>query len=134
MATLNLTPDEFFDIAVIYLFDQFMNPEQVKNENAKEFITETRSFLKAKLIKYYLDSDTKNRFRYKRIKDSFDGTGTTVNSIRIRPEKDEGEEEKEGKLKRLAKKIIGKVLASKELTKADLKVLNEWLEEEEDNG
>ena len=30
MATLNLTAKEFGDIAMIWLFDQIMNPEQVK--------------------------------------------------------------------------------------------------------
>ena len=40
MATLNLTSSDFADIAMIWLFDQVMNPEQVKNQNFKDFIIE----------------------------------------------------------------------------------------------
>lgn len=134
MATLNLTTDEFFDIVMIYLFDQYMNPDQIKgNKHAKEFIENTSGRLKQALMKYYLDSETKNRFRYKRLKGVFDGSDNQVNQIRIRPpEKSEEEaEEKESKLKKLAKKIIGKVLKKEEISKEDINILNEWIGGEE---
>jgi hypothetical protein len=136
MATLNLTTSEFFDIVMIYLFDQYMNPDQVKdNKQASDYIEKTKGRLKPGLMKYYLDSETKNRFRYKRIKGVFDGSDNQVNQIRIRPdESDEEEEEKEeGKIKKLAKKVIKKLINKEEITKDDINILNEWIGGE-DNG
>ena len=136
MATLNLTTSEFFDIVMIYLFDQYMNPDQVKdNQQASDFIEKTKGRLKPNLMKYYLDSETKNRFRYKRIKGVFDGSDNQVNQIRIRPsdKSEEEAEEKEGKLKKLAKKVIKKLISKEEITKDDINILNEWIGGE-DNG
>jgi len=136
MATLHLTTSEFFDIVMIYLFDQYMNPEQVKdNEHASEFIEKTSGRLKQALMKYYLDSETKNRFRYKRLKGIFDGSDKQINQIRIRPsdKSEEEAEEKESKIKKLAKKVIGKILKKEEITKEDINILNEWIGGD-DNG
>ena len=136
MATLHLTTSEFFDIVIIYLFDQYMNPEQVKdNEHASEFIEKTSGRVKQALMKYYLDSETKNRFRYKRLKGIFDGSDKQINQIRIRPsdKSEEEAEEKESKIKKLAKKVIGKILKKEEITKEDINILNEWIGGD-DNG
>ena len=56
MATLNLTPKKFADIAMIWLFDHVMNPEQVKNEKLREFLETHRNKLRPSLIQYYLNT------------------------------------------------------------------------------
>jgi len=122
MATLNLTTDEFADIAIIWLFDQFMNPEQVGSKNLKEFIEDHRSKIRTPLMKYYLDSDSEMRLRYKRIKGVFDGSDKAIQQIRIGPsEKIEKEKKKEG----IVKKIIKKIMKKEELTLDDEKLLKE---------
>lgn len=123
MATLNLTTSEFADIAIIWLFDQIMNPDQVNNENLKDFIDSHRSKLKAPLIAYYLDSDGKARFNYKRIKGVFDGSDKSIQQIRVGPDEqiDKIKQGKEG----LVKKIIKKILTKEELTIEDEQFLKE---------
>lgn len=108
MAILNLTSSSFADIALIWLFDQVMNQDQVTNEDFKKFLEKNGNKLRTPLIKYYLDTSPTNRMYYKRIKDSFDGSNK-VNQIRIGPiekiEK-EVESEKDGILKKVIKKAI----------------------------
>lgn len=126
MATLNLDTKEFADIAMIWLFDQIVNPEQVTNERLYEFIDRRGSKLKSTLMKYYLDTDTETRLRYRRISSVFDGSDKGIQQIRISPDLESKEKDKkEGKLKKLAKKVIKKVLAKEELTQEDVKILME---------
>lgn len=122
MATLNLDTNEFADIAIIWLFDQIMNPEQVQSEKLLNFIEDHRSKIRTPLMKYYLDSGSEARIRYKRIKGVFDGSDDSIQQIRIGPsEKIEKENKKEG----IVKKIIKKILAKEELTLEDVKILKE---------
>ena len=127
MATLNLTAKEFADIGIMWLFDQVMNPEQIENEHLKEFIDDHRSKLRTPLMKYYLDSPTKSRVNYKRIKGVFDGSDQSIQQIRVAPDakKAEKEKEKEGITKKIAKKVIKKILAKEELDVEDINFLKE---------
>jgi len=127
MATLNLTKEEFADIAMIWLFDQVFNEEQVDNERLKNFIDKHSSKIKTPLLKYYLDSDSETRLRYKRIKGIFDGSNDSIQQIRIGPsEKIKGiNVKKEGKIKTAIKKVIKKVLNKEEITLEEYKMLNE---------
>lgn len=126
MATLNLDTNEFADIAIIWLFDQIMNPEQVQSEKLLNFIEDHRSKIRTPLMKYYLDSGSEARIRYKRIKGVFDGSDDSIQQIRIGPsEKIEKENKKEG----IVKKIIKKILAKEELTLEDVKILKEMNKE-----
>lgn len=126
MATLNLTTKEFADVAMIWLFDQVMNPEQVKNEIMKEFIKEHKGKLKAPLMAYYFDTGMESRYRYRRISGAFDGSDLGIHQIRISPDKElKKKVEKEGKLKKLAKTVIKKVLNREELNMEDVNILKE---------
>jgi len=129
MATLNLTSSEFADIALIWLFDQAMNPDQVKNERFKDFLDKNSPKLKAPLIKYYLDTDSDKRLMYKRIKGVFEGDNA-IQQIRIGPdgEIDKVKSEKEG----IMKKIIKKVLLKQSLSIEDENMLKELRDEIED--
>jgi hypothetical protein len=123
MATLNLTTEGFADIAMIWLFDQVMNPEQVDSEPLKEFIQAHGSKIKTPLMKYYLDTTSEPRVRYKRIKGVFDGSDKTVQQIRIGPS-DKIEKINKGK-QGIVKKVINKLLKKEELTVEDEALLQE---------
>jgi C4-type Zn-finger protein len=122
MATLNLDTNEFADIAIIWLFDQIMNPEQVQSEKLLNFIEDNRTKIRTPLMKYYLDSGSEARTRYKRIKGVFDGSDDSIQQIRIGPSE---KLEKENKKESIVKKIIKKILAKEELTLEDMKILKE---------
>jgi len=128
MATLNLTAKEFGDIAMIWLFDQIMNPEQVKNETLKEFIDDHRSKIRTPLMKYYLDSSTEQRRKYKRIKGVFDGSDKAIQQIRIGPD-ETIKKIKKGK-EGLVKKLIKKVILKQDLSIEDETFLKELINED----
>lgn len=123
MATLNLTSKEFADVAMVWLFDQVMNPEQVTNEDLKDFIEKHSSKLKTPLLKYYLGTDSEVRLRYRRIGGVFDGSDKSIQQIRIGPV-EKIEKAKKGK-NGIVKKIIKKVLKKEQISVTDIKQLKE---------
>jgi hypothetical protein len=127
MATVNVTASEFADVAMIWLFDQVMNPEQVQNENLKEFIKDHKGKLKSPLMAYYFSTDQSSRFDYRRIGSIFEGKSSSVQQIRIYPDdsQKENKKKKEGKIKTAVKRAIKKVLAKEELTLEDINMLKE---------
>jgi hypothetical protein len=131
MATLNLTNNEFADIGMIWLFDQVMNSDQVQNEQFKEFLEKHSNKLKTPLIKYYLDSNSETRLRYKRIKGIFDGSSKSIQQIRIGPDEKikQMKKNKEG----IIKKVLKKVFAKEQLTLEDEQILKEIIYDNE-NG
>lgn len=139
MATLNLTPDEFADIALLFLADKAVNPEKVATGNAQfnEFMKRNAQQIKSKLVKYYLDSDPEQRRNYKFIKKVFNDTtkGRKFSVIRIGSEdviKGIRKEKKEAK--GLIKKIIKKLLTKKEsmsINREEINLILEFIEEEE---
>jgi hypothetical protein len=126
MSTLNLNVSEFENLILIFLMDETLNPERIKNDIMKDFINDKGSIIKSSLIKAYLDSDTEIRLKYKYIKGVFEGKSTSVQEIRIKNGK-EKEEKKPG----LIKKVINKVLRKEELSIEDMEVLNEIIELED---
>jgi hypothetical protein len=123
MPTLNLTNDEFADIAMIWLFDHVMNPDQTENEKLKTFLSQHSSKIKTPLMKFYLDSDGETRLRYKRIKGIFDGSSNSIQQIRIGPS-DKIKQLKKGK-QNVIKKVLNKVLKKEELSLEDINLLKE---------
>lgn len=123
MATLNLDVSEFETILLISLFDMVMNEEQIQNEKVREFIEKHGIKLRTPLTKFYLDSNSKERFDYKRIKGVFDGSDKSTQQIRITPSKEEAskEEKKSGAVKRILKKVLKK----EELTIEEENILKE---------
>lgn len=127
MAILNLTKDEFADIAIIWLFDQVINPNQINNERFKEFLFKEKTKMKSDLLAYYFDSPPMMKAKYKRIKGIFDGSNDSVQQIRIVPsEETEKEKSKEG----IVKKALKKILHKEEIELKDLKIINEWIKGE----
>jgi hypothetical protein len=129
MATLNLTTTEFADIGMIWLFDQVMNPEQVKSKDLKEFIKANGSKLKTPLMKYYLDTGSEPRVKYKRIKGVFDGSDKSIQQIRIGPDEQIDKVKKE---KGIVKKILKKIIAKEQLNLKDTIIIKSYLREEDE--
>jgi hypothetical protein len=127
MATINLDKDEFGDIALIWLFDQIMNPEQTNSENLKAFIEQHGSKIKPALMKNYLQTDQFQRMQYKRIKGVFDGSDKSIQQIRIGPSEEElrKEKKKDGLVKKAVKTVIKKLMKKESITNADIKILKE---------
>lgn len=124
MATLNLTAKEFADIAMIWLFDQVMNPDKIQNPSMKNFIEKHSSKIKSPLMKYYLDSRGETRINYKRIRGVFSGDDKAIQQIRIGPD-DKIDQIKKGK-EGIIKKLIKKVLRKEQLSLDDKQMLKEF--------
>jgi len=142
MAILNLTPEEFADIALLFLADKAVNPEKVVtgNEEFNTFMKRNASQIKSKLLKYYLDSEPERRRDYKLIKKIFQQSGSQqskLSVIRIGPEKViKGVRKEKKKAKSLITTIIKKLLTKKKnevinINKEELYLVLEFIEEEE---
>jgi hypothetical protein len=129
MATLNLTSTEFADIAMIWLLDQVMNPEQVQEGKFRDFLEKHSSKIKSPLIKYYLDTRGEPRVMYKRIKGVFDGSDKSIQQIRIGP--DEEIKKLDKAKKGIVSKLINKIIAKEQLTIEDENMLKEIIENDE---
>lgn len=134
MATLNLSPEEFADIVVLFLADKAVNPEKVAigNEQFNTFMKKNSGVIKSKLLQYYLDSDPSRRREYKWIKKVFTNENAGIQTIRIGPTKDIKSVRKEkSKAKELIKKIAKKILKKEEINQEEANLLLEISEEVE---
>lgn len=134
MGTLLLTPDEFADIALLFLADKAINPNKVAigNEKFDTFMEKNAGQIKNKLLKYYLDSPSQRRIDYKIIKKVFTNPKAGLQTIRIGPAKVVKGVRKEKKtIKGMIKKLVKKILKKEELEKDEINLLVEFLEEVE---
>lgn len=125
MATLNLTPEEFADIALLFLADKSVNPDKVVtgNENFEKFGEKAMPKIKGNLLKYYLDTDPQRRLEYKRIKGIFSGKKKDIQQIRIGPS--DKIKDIKTKKKGIASKILKKLLKQEQLNHEELELLIE---------
>jgi len=132
MAKINITPDEFGDVVVAFLFDKLLHKEDVSpnNENFNKFIDnlDKRSG-KSLLRDAFLSMDPDMRLKYKRIKDVFEGLDETQTVISIKPKKEVAKKAKKKRsiIKSLIKKLIG---ANTEVSDNDLDLLIEEMKKE----
>lgn len=136
MATLLLTPDEFADIALLFLADKAINPDKVAigNEAFDTFMEKNAGQIKNKLLKYYLDSPSQRRIDYKLIKKVFTDPKAGLQTIRIGPTKVvKGARVEKKKAKGIIKRLVKKILKKEELEQDEINLLVEFLEED-DNG
>ena len=132
MANLNLTPSEFADLVVSFLFDVMVNPGEivVTNESFQELIQLTGKLgAKPHFMKYYLDLNANDRTNYKRFKRTLEpGAGSksilTVNPVDVKEPKKDG-------LTKIAKAVIKKLLLQQTVTPEELQLLKEYTEEKE---
>jgi len=149
---INVSPEEFAGIVMIYLLDKINNLEEIKPYSEEfEKIWDKLSILKPLLVNYYLNCDINNRIFYKRIRDAFqkedfskDYVVNIINKNVSEEYKDDDIEEKEiinenelefFKTKEVVKKVVnlinkrrfykGTYLSEKELNKIIEKVLKE---------
>lgn len=131
---LTVTPNEFADIVVCFLFDKVLKQDEVVSNNImfNEFMEKmAEKGLKSRSMSYYLNLPSETRLNYKRIKNVFKD-GSNIHEIRIVPEEKKEKEKKEkGGLIRKAVKIVKKLLKKEEVSKKDLNLLLETIEEEE---
>ena len=136
MATINLTPKQFGDLTVSFLLDKILHPDEVVpgDKDFNKFINDIKGKgAKSALTQHYVRMDSQSRLDYKRIKDIFDGSNDSVQTIKILPEKDvkkKSKKEKEGFLKKVGKKILKKLLGQGPLSldKEEWETLNEMIE------
>ena len=135
MAKINIIANEFPELVVPFLLDKLLHPEEIVPGN-KEF-NELSEILKLKgmqpiLMKYYLKMDANQRLKYKRIKDIFDMTASVSSIVNISP----GEKEVEVKKtkSKMVGKIIRKLIGAGTISKKEMNLLNEYIEEEVKNG
>ena len=139
MAILNLSPEEFGDIALLFLADKAVNPEKVVTGDSKfnDFMSKNGNLFKGKLLKYYLEADPERRREYKRIKKVFASAGgEKLQTIRIGPSKEIKKIRKDRSLvKKLINKITGGKIFKENLEQDEVKLIVEILEQEVDyNG
>lgn len=135
MSKINVTNKTYPNIVIAYLFDKLLHSEEVSvgNELFDKFALQLKQKGFLPIIRdYYLNMDSQDRLKYKLIKDGFEAitTGNTV--INIVPEKFEKKPEtpaqkirkqKGGVIRRMLKKLV----ASKEISKTDFDYLiEEW--------
>jgi hypothetical protein len=131
MAKINLKPNEYPDIVIAYLFDKVLHHDEVAtgNELFDEFMTKMKSRGITPLLRdYYLSMDPDKRRKYKLIKDAFAADTLSNAVINIRPEKfDKLEKEKK---KGFFKRVMKKLVMSKDFSDEDKKMLMEVFEQD----
>jgi hypothetical protein len=130
MAKINISPQEFPDIIMAFLFDKMIHPEEVVPWN-EEFNKIMKVFkgkgMVTNLRDYYLYMNKDNRRKYKLIKKSLEGDATSTAVINIQPE---GYEKGMSKKKKALLKKVMKLVASKEFNDEEKKLLQEVVENE----
>ena len=128
MAKVSISPEEFGDFVVSFLLDKTIHPEEVipGNEQFNKFIKDMKGKgIKSPMIQYYLTMDPNMRLYYKRVKPTFEGSGTN-SVIYLMPHMDK-EKKKEGIIKRTIKKLLKR----ESITKDERNLLMEYVNEEE---
>jgi hypothetical protein len=129
MAKINLTPSEFADFIIPFLLDNILNPDDVLNENNSfsNFISDIeKKGMKPKILKYYIDLDSKTRLKYKKIRKIF--TNEKIDNVVINIFSEKKDKEKEDKENNLLKKSIKKLLnMDYNINHEEEKILNEFI-------
>jgi len=126
MAQIIKTSSEFADIISIFLLDKLQNMDKVVIDNIDfNMIMEIMKDrgMKTYLLKYYMALKPLQRMDYKRIRSSFTNTGKS-NTIVINGTKISSKE-KEGIMKKILKKALTMLVASKQISDDELEVLME---------
>lgn len=127
-ANLVLTPSEFADLVLSFIFDKMVNPDEivVDNEDFSDIIKKmSKMGAQPLLLKYYLNLSADQRLNYKRIKNSLEIDATAQSQIRIKPEK----HVPESKLKNLAKKVVRKLLKKESLNHEEIELVQSLITE-----
>ena len=131
MSKINISPQEFPDIIMAFLFDKMLHPEEIVPGN-KEFDKIMKKFktkgVMTELRDYYLDMNKDNRRKYKLIKKGLEADATTSTVIFIQPE--DFEKGKKKKNRSLLRRLMRKLVASTEFNDDEKQLLQEVIENE----
>lgn len=73
---INITPEEFASIIMIYLLDRINNEEElIPDEEEFNKLMNNLERVKSYLVKFYLNSDVNNRIYYKRLRSVLEKEG-----------------------------------------------------------
>ena len=142
MSKINVTNKTYPNIVIAYLFDKLLHPTEVSvgNELFDKFTLQLKKKGFLPIIRdYYLNMDSQDRLKYKLIKDGFEAITTSTAVINIVPEKFEKKPETPAqKIKKkkggVIRRIVKKLVSSKELSKEDYDYIIEAIDMEENNG
>ena len=129
MAKINVDPDEYAYIVFSYLFDKYLNFDEVSvgNESFNDVMMKLKGRLFPLSREMYLEQPAELRMKYKIIKKAFRNP-TTQHSIFIVP-KGESKEPKPGIIKKIIKKVIKMIKSSEEFSQAEVDYIKEQLEQ-----
>ena len=124
MAKINIDASEFPDIIMAFLYDKMLHPDEVVpgNEQFDRILTKFKT--KGVMIEfrdYYLNMNMDNRRKYKLIKKGLEAESTTNTVISIVPVNFEKGAEK--KKQSLLKRVLKKLVASKEFDDAEKELI-----------
>lgn len=110
-----VTPEEFEDIIIGFLYDALVHDDSVrKSESFEEFLEwMRRSGAKPKLMSAYLGFEQQQRMKYKKIRQSFYSADHDSNILIREGDYEKAVTNKEGVLKRLLKSVFGEARAYK---------------------
>jgi hypothetical protein len=131
MSKINISPQEFPDIIMAFLFDKMLHPDEIVPGNP-EFDRIMKKFktkgVMTEFRDYYLDMNKDNRRKYKLIKKGLEGDATTSTVIFIQPEDLEKGVKK--KNRSLLRRLMRKLVASTEFNDYEKQLLQEGIENE----
>lgn len=134
MAKLVLTTSEFADFVAAFLFDTMLHPDEliVENEKFNDLMKKiSKMGAKPYFMKYYLDMSADNRLNYKRFKPTLEPGATTKSVVEVNPSDVKKAPKKKGKLTKIAKSVVKKLLLQQEVSQEEVDILNEVLEDDE---
>ena len=130
MSKITVSPEDFSDVVVSYLFDKMLNPDEVTtgNEDFNKLVDDmNKKGMRPLLMKYYLNMDGNDRLKYKRIKDTFDPDLERDSTIQIRPSLSKSDK-KDNKITGLLKTAAKKLLKQGKVTPEEAKLIVEELD------
>lgn len=74
MGKIIVSPDEFFSVIMVFLYDMIVNNEEIllQGKDIQGMIDKMiKKGMKSPLMQFYLNLNSEERLKYKRIKDSF---------------------------------------------------------------
>ncbi|MCK5018859.1 MAG: hypothetical protein KAS32_17485 [Candidatus Peribacteraceae bacterium] len=144
MAGIKVKPNEYADLTISFLLDAMMKPDEVlaDNEEFHEIITKMeRAGLKSQLMRYYLNTSSITRGKYKIVRKSLTDEGVS-NNIYITKDTKIPKNAKTSKIKDIVKKTLKVIKAHKLRKNSGMplnekvvdKIIDKIMENEEYNG
>jgi len=89
MPKINETPEQFFDIVIIFLYDMMINGDTsvLNREDITDMIDMfKKKGLKSRFMKHYMSSSSARRVEYRRIKEVFYNPESSMMTVNILPD------------------------------------------------